>query len=215
LTVSAATLEQRPRLPAEHLGQARLLRQRLAVAEQVAHEVYDRVWQLVQQRHRTRGSVLAEAARLWQQKMPACGSLSRTVQLTKHGLDITEARLCGDAEFRLKQWSDDGREPSIALTKLFLTCGRKRSYIHATKVAHLGLHCVSRWHERSRPNDDAAFYAACLPIVQVHSELLEHLTDDFKIATVGGHWLGHMARLETATSKADDVIVAVRTFVAA
>jgi hypothetical protein len=203
----------RPRLPAEHLGQARLLRRRLAAADDNARAVCDAAWQHVLQCHQTLGRVLADTARVWEQRMPAYGSVSRSIRLGKHSLDISEARLCGDATFRFLQWEDDEREASIALVRLMLTCGRKRSQINHEKIAHLSLHAVTRWHERTRQHDDAAFHAACLPLLDRYAGLVQALQDEFDIPTIGGRWLGHLARLQPETCESREIILAVRTYI--
>jgi hypothetical protein len=212
----SATLERPTRLPAEHLGQARLLRQRLRDAELLAHPVVEGIWKQVRTSRQTQTRVLGDAASAWQRDMPSCGCVARSVDVGKHYLEVEELRAGGEALFWYRDWKDADRELSIALVRILLSVHRKRSSIGARKVAHISLHALARWHERAIDHTDAAFYASCRVMAEQHPGIIATAQSaNFSIAVADGRWLGNVTRVMNDDAPADPFILAVRTFIAA
>jgi hypothetical protein len=211
-----AIIAERPRLSAEHLGQARLMRGRLRTAEIAAQIAVTDVWKLLcspKQPH-TRGRVLAAAAEMWRRRVPDCGCIERRIDVGKHHLEIEELRAGGEAEFWFEEWGEDAEhELSIALVRIELSASRKRSEVSPHKVAHISLHAATRWHERAADRSDEAFAASMRVMADRYAEILAAPSASFAIEVAEGRWLGSVARITNQATP--ERVLAVRTFVAA
>jgi hypothetical protein len=211
----SATLT-RPRIvPVEFIGLARDLIRRVDRGDDLARTVADRIWAGVKASNRAHGRTLADAAATWQRTMPETGCVSRHVVLGKHSLTIEELRLL-PGEFRFCHWEGEEREPSVQLTTITLTCGRKRSEIHTLALAHVSLHGLARWYERTRDRSDRAFYTA-MRTVAAEAETLAAsdvaASDGFEIHDTTGRWVGRLAKITPCPDAPSGRIIAVRTFI--
>jgi hypothetical protein len=134
------------------------------------------------------------------------------INVGKHHLDIEELRSGGESEFWFTEWGPDAEhELSIVLARIKLSASRKRSEVHADKLAHISLHAAARWHERAADRSDEAFAASMRVMAAQYAEILAAPSASFGIDVAEGRWLGSVARITNQPTP--ERVLAVRTFV--
>jgi hypothetical protein len=132
--------------------------------------------------------MLDAAQRNWRTTVPSFGRLGDTlIERKNYALSLAEFRLMtGDLNF--DHWTNEAREPSIAIELVSIIVSRKRCKLDFETVAIVSLHALARRYERSvyRETDDVL--ADLTPIVKASDALQQHRS--FSIDVDHGCWLG-------------------------
>jgi hypothetical protein len=200
-------------VPAEFVGRARALREKIAKAqgpygkavEQLIRPLRPRpAWPPpTHPRYLRRLAVAVDAAA----RGSIC-SLFSEIQTGKQKLSISISDLVVTAEtLLLPGWCSP--EPALRVVLHITECQRRPfSYAYsAVPLGVLGLHALSRRFERGRPNGDADVLSDLRPLLGAFRRAIRTTAAEFRIATPasGGAWLGQLTE--------DGASIAVRTFV--
>lgn len=189
----SAALDRPFGVPRESLGQARVLRNKLAAGDTLATDAIGRISEPLQART-AKGSIprpelMVEAARQWREQLAGPGRLSLAIDQTRSRLAIRELRLTA-ADFRLPNWASPEVEPGFAILVAELSVQRRNFHFESATLASLSLHAVARWYQR---NLDITLNALAGDVASVAASVgtFEQAPDSaFSIPVTGGRWVG-------------------------
>jgi hypothetical protein len=197
------------RIPAEFLGLARQLRERVqhaddAVNAELAHIVAPLQRRLAR-KPALRPDTAIDAARSWQ-RMTAGEQFRLAFDATtddKQALVITEVRVNG---IRLldHQWNRPEWESGVGIVQVKLTTSCKLK-LTVTPLVVLSLHAMGRWFERSGRRDYCSLLRDIVPLLAATA------TD--RISANNGDWLGSVTVAHGDQGGRNFVVRSVRTFV--
>jgi hypothetical protein len=190
------------RIPRLYTGRARDLLHQVRDASEQFKLALDAIWFPLKHRfethHKVRLEMLDAAQRNWRSTVPSFGRLGDTrIERKNYSLSIAEFRLMtGDLNF--DHWTNEAREPSIAIELVSIIVSRKQCKLDFETVAILSLHALARRYERSvyRETDDVL--SDLTPIVKASDALLRHRS--FSIDVDHGCWCGETVSADFTTS---------------
>lgn len=157
-----------------------------------------------------RPASLVEAARRWQNELPAIARLSLSAKYTKSELHIVESR-CSAGDVHFNSWFAGQKEPDIGVQQLTVIARTGYFEISATMLASVSLHSLARFYQRSFDNSDAALRSALREIVHHHAAVLAGPGGKFAIGAGDGRWLG--SRQATKIEGKVIQILCIRSFI--
>jgi hypothetical protein len=200
----------RPKVPAEFRGAARLFRNEVKRVDEVMDPALAAIAKpLVARlrRHpRLRRELVAAAVHQYRRTIPAAfrfGEIEVTPDRDKFA--IRETRLTA-TWINAVSWHPDAVEAGIAIASCKLTMRPKVGLVHIWKPrAIISLHAIARWFERSGSRDHERLLAD-LAVLTALGDDCDH------VATPGGFWRGEMETME-GKDKLTTTARNVRTFV--
>jgi hypothetical protein len=183
----SVTLE-RPRVPAEHVGQARVFRD----AVKRTDEQFERIIRAIARplhlrlrRHpRLRHEMIAQAVRQYRAIPPDYRLTMPEITPSRDAFAISEPRLCA-SRMTDADWHQPHIEPGVAVLRFVLALAGGRLTVRWQPVALCSLHSLSRWVERTGRRDHAA-------LVHDLAALIDGDLTGGCIAASGGYWMGAM-----------------------
>jgi hypothetical protein len=202
-------------VPAQFLGQSRLLEQQVAAAHEVAFAtVKGRVMPLVKRwfapQSNPRPVLLLRAKETWETEVPAIGRLARHCRLGKTSLFVGEFRLA-PMSFHLPNWlpiAPDKNGISIVTFVLNVT-PNDMELLRMAAIAFVGRHALSRWFQRALSPITEQLYGYLRRLTMSAAQVLAAANEEFEVGTDnGGAWRGSLI----PNPSGDEALLRVRSF---
>jgi hypothetical protein len=188
------------RPPPEFLGQARLLRQRVAATDDLVEPTMKRALRPIRERlarhprKPLRESTLIDARRVWLQQMPGYGRLGAFCDIKdRYAPAFYELRL-GAVRFSCDGWDEaaDGLVVSLVAAKV----KRGKLTVDPALLATISLHCLGRRIQRGWDRSDDAVFSDLGDLAYRYVDLVDGGGDRFSLAVSDGQWAGSLLVLD-------------------
>jgi hypothetical protein len=211
------TLAPSVKVPAEHMGRARLFRDTIVAEDRASGEAVTAIVTPLRARAERgnaipRRDALVGAANAWR-CMPPRSRLALEVDLQQRRkvLSIREMRLSSSG-YLDREWNE--AERGLAIILIALDCRPRKIEFSKPVLVHASLHALGRRMERGGDTSDDAIRRDLRLLGEAHRTIADAPNGTaFTVPAPVGSWVGNVALLHTPHGEFDVGLVA-RTFVA-
>ena len=207
-----------PRVPAEFVGRARVLRDAIVAEDEPTGRLVTALMAPLPDRIKRRCNPIPRAATLkavahaWRHDMPPKSRLALDVRLERKSLRIHEMRLSSSV-YKSAAWTDDDYESGLVILGITLEAWAFHYTFTTCTIAHVSQHAIARRLQRSPDGSEGAIVRDLQALGQAHHALADREGGtEFTVPAGGGVWAGSVKLMRDRAARAPSKSLLTRTF---